>query len=162
MPSPNRRTFLAALATGTLVSLTGCASSVDESPPAGSLRFVNNHNLPHSIRIEVTGVGATPGEEPGKVRDDVIAPPMQRHLTASTTVGPEDSETYENIFTEPVWYGVQFLLDGAVPDDNAGTTVFNPADADGGSWEVLTGKIYESGEFSWVISTTDDAGQFDR
>lgn len=161
MPSLNRRTFLAALGAGTVGSLSGCASLFDQSHPAGSLRFVNDHNLPHSIRIEVTGVGANPGEEPGKVTGDVIAPPTQRNLTASTTVGPADSETYENIFTEPVWYGVQFLLDGEIPDDNAGTTVFNPSDADESDWEILTGKIYESGEFSWVVSTTDNSGNFD-
>lgn len=135
---------------------------MDQPLPAGSLRFVNDHNLPHSIRMEVTGVGASPGDEPGEVTGDVIAPPVQRNLTASTVVDPTDDETYENVFTEPVWYGVQFLLDDETPDDDAGTTVFNPSDTDGGDWEVLTGKIYESGEFSWVISTTTNGGGFDR
>lgn len=161
MPSLNRRTFLTALGTVTVGSLSGCAFLSDQSPPAGSLRFENDHDLPHSIRIEVTGVGAEPGEGPSDVTGDVIAPPKQRNLTASTTVDPTNSETYESVFTESVWYGVQFLLDGELPEDNAGETVFNPSDADGGSWEILTGKVYESGEFSWVISSTDDPGEFD-
>lgn len=162
MPSPNRRTVLTALGTVTVGSLPGCAYLSDDSPPAGSLRFTNDHDLPHSIRMEVTGVGADPGEGAGEVTGDVIAPPAQRNLTAFTAVGPADTETYENVFTEPVWHGVQFLLDGEIPENTAGTTVFNPSDADGGSWEILTGKIYESGDFSWVISTTDNPGEFDR
>jgi len=161
MPSPTRRSLLTALGTVTVGSLAGCTELFDDSPPAGSLRFENSHTLPHSIRFEVTGVGDEPGEGPGDVTGDVIAPPTQRNLTASTTVSPGDTETYESIFTEPVWYGVQFRLDGDVPENNAGTTVFNPADADGGSWEILTGRVYDSGEFSWVISTTDNAGRFD-
>lgn len=123
---------------------------------------MNDHTLPHSIRIEVTGVGGSPGGEAGEVTGDVVAPATQRNLTASTTVDPTDSETYESIFTQPVWYGVQFLRDGEAPDDTAGTTVFNPSDVDGGSWGILTGKIDKSGEFSWVVSTTDNPGEFVR
>lgn len=161
MPSLDRRTLLAALGTATAGSLSGCAALTEQSPPAGSLQFENEHDLPHSIRIEVTGVGAEPGEGPGEVTSDVTAPPMQRNLTASTTVSPSDNETYESVFTESAWYGVQFELDGEIPEDNAGTTVFNPSDADGGSWEILSGKVYESGEFSWTVSTTDNPGRFD-
>ena len=161
MPSLNRRALLASTGTVALGGLAGCGFLSDQSLPAGSLRFDNNHDLPHSIRLEVTDVGDVPGDEPGEVTGDVVAPPMQRNLTAATTVDPAESETYESVFTESVWYGIQFELDGEIPPDNSGTTVFNPADAAGGTWEVLTGKVYESGEFSWVVSTTDNPGQFD-
>ena len=103
MPSPTRRSLLTALGTVTVGSLAGCTELFDDSPPAGSLRFENSHTLPHSIRFEVTGVGAEPGEGAGDVTGDVIAPPTQRNLTASATVSPGDTETYESVFTEPVW-----------------------------------------------------------
>lgn len=160
MPFPTRRTVLTAVGSVTVGGLSGCASLLDGSLPAGSLRFVNDHTLPHSIRIEVTGVGTDPGEDPGEVVGDVIAPPTQRSLTASTTVGPMESETYEDVFTEPVYYGIQFLRDGEIPENNAGAIAFNPSDSDGGAWEILVGKVYESGEFSWVVSSTDNPGSF--
>lgn len=113
------------------------------------------------MRIEVTGVGADSGDGAGDVTGDVIVPSTQRAIVASTTVDPTDSEVYESVFTEPVWYGVQFVVDGEIPPDNRGTSTFNPAAADGGTWEILTGRVYDSGEFSWVVSTTDNAGRFE-
>ncbi len=113
------------------------------------------------MRIRVTGVGADSGDGAGDVTGDVTVPSTQRAIVASTTVGPRDSETYESVFTEPVWYGIQFVVDGEIPEDNRGTSAFNPAAADGGTWEILTGRVYESGEFSWVVSTTDNSGRFE-
>lgn len=160
MPSLSRRSLLASIGAATAGGLSGCASLSDRSAPAGSLRFVNAHELPHSIRVEVTGVGADPGEGPGAVTGDVIVPPAQRELTASTVVAPGERETYESVFTESAWYGIQFELDGELPENDAGATVFNPA-ADG-EWRILVGRIYESGELSWVVSSTDNPGNFDR
>lgn len=162
MPSIDRRTYLSSLEAVTIGSLAGCTAITEQSPPAGSLRFVNDSTLPHSIRVEVTGVGAEPGDGTGGVTGDVIAPPMQRTLTASSVVSPDETETYESAFTEPVWYGIQFWLDGEIPEDNAGTTRFNPAAADGGTWEFLIGHVYESGEFSWEVHTTDNTGPFNQ
>lgn len=161
MSSLDRRTVLASLGTVIISGTAGCASLSSRSAPAGSLRFENEHALPHSIRIEVTGVGAEPGERPGEVTGDVIAPPMQRNLTASTVVRPDDSETYESVFTESVWYSVQFTLDGQRPENGAGKTSYHPSPPDRETGEILTGKVYESGEFSWVISTTDNPGSFE-
>lgn len=162
MPATTRRSYLASLGAATVGGLAGCAPLGDRSPPAGSLRFDNDHTLPHAIRLEVTGVGADPGEGAGGVTGEVIAPPTQRNLTASTVVEPGETATYESVFTEDAWYGVQFWVDGDIPDDNAGMTRFNPAAADGGTWEFLTGHVYASGDFSWGVSSTDDAGDFDR
>ncbi|WP_254838694.1 hypothetical protein [Natronomonas marina] len=159
MSSPNRRSLLTSLGAVTVGGLAGCTSLLDREPPAGSLRFEND--LPHAIRFEVTGVGTEPGEEPGGVTGDVTVPPAQRELTASAAVDAGTGETYEGVFTEPVWYGVRFELDGEPPENDAGETAFNPAGVDGGTTEYLTGKVYESGKFSWVVSSTDDAGRFD-
>jgi hypothetical protein len=161
MPSMYRRGLLAAAGALTVGSLAGCEFPAGQSVPAGSLRFENKHNLPHSLRVEVTGVGDATGDEPGEVTGDVIAPPSQGRLTASGTVDPAESETYDSDFTEPVWYAIQFGLDGGILPDNSGTTVFNPAQAAGGTWEFVTGRVDESGEFSWVVSTTENPGQFE-
>jgi hypothetical protein len=161
MVALSRRTLLRTAAAGAIGSLAGCTDLLDRSPPAGSLRFENNDNLPHAIRVEVTDVGAEPGDGPGEVTGDATAPPTQRNLTAATTLEPGDSETYESVFTEPVWYGVQFTLDGDVPENDSGTTAFNPVETAGETWNVLGSEVYESGEFSWVISSTENSGRFD-
>jgi hypothetical protein len=161
MVALDRRTLLTAAGSVSLGSLAGCTDLLSRSPPAGSLRFENDHDLPHTIRLEVTGVGAEPSDGPGEVTGDVTVPPAQRTLTASTTVEPGESETYEGVFTEPVWYGVQFTLDGDVPDNDSGTTVFNPVGNAGDSWTLLGGQVSGAGDFSWVISSTENSGRFD-
>jgi hypothetical protein len=161
MPSPDRRTVLASLGTALAGGLAGCGSVGGDSPSAGSLRFQNDHDLPHSIRIEVTGVGTEPGDDPGSVTGTVTAPPAQRGLTATTTIGPGESETYESVFTERAWYGVRFTLDGDDPENDAGRTAFNPAPAGEEAWRFLGGRVFESGDFSWGISSTENPGTFD-
>lgn len=157
----NKRSLLASAGTLAVSSLAGCGSFSEQPVPAGSLRFENNHTLPHSIRIEVTGVGAAPGDGAGAVTGEVTVRPAQRTIVASTTVDPGNSETYESVFTEPVWYGIQFVVDGEIPEDSRGTTAFNPATAGGGGWEILIGRVSASGQFSWVVSTTDNPGGFE-
>lgn len=77
-----------------------------------SLRFVNDdETVPHSITMRVTDVGTTPGEEAYSVTGRTTAPPAQRNLTASTTLEPGDSETYDSVFTESVWYAIEFTVD---------------------------------------------------
>jgi hypothetical protein len=161
MVALSRRTLLKTTAAGAIGSLAGCTGLLDRSPPAGSLRFENNDNLPHAIRVEVTGVGAEPGDGPGEVTGDVTVTPVQRNLTAAATLEPGDSETYESVFTEPIWYGIQFTLDGEIPENDSGTTVFNPVETAGETWNILSGTVYESGELSWVISSTKNSGRFD-
>lgn len=121
---------------------------------------MNEHSVPHAISMQVTGVGSSPGNGPGEVQGDPIVPPTQRKLSASTVVKPGETQTYEGVFTEPVWYAVQFTLDGEEPTNTSGIVVWSPASVDGGSWEFLTGKVHESSEFSWVVSTTEDSGPF--
>ncbi len=158
MPVGDRRTVLATLGWLTLGTTGGCLSWFDPPVPAGSLRFRNDHHLPHTIRLAVTGVGEAPGDGPGNVTGDVIVPPAQRELTSASTLEPGETETYEEVFAEPVYYGIQFELDGEEPGEDAGTVVFNPAPPDGDGGQFLEGRVYESGEFSWVVSGTDNMG----
>ncbi|MFB6087937.1 MAG: hypothetical protein ABEJ85_05395 [Haloarculaceae archaeon] len=161
MPSTTRRSVLASLGAVAVGSIAGCNAVGSADPPAGSLRFVNDHDLPHAIRMEVTDVGDAPGDGPAAVTGDPIVPPAQRTLTASTVVDPGETQTYESVFTEPVWYAVQFTVDGREPENDAGITAFHPAPADGESGSTLTGKVYSSGEFSWVVGSTENPGPFE-
>ncbi len=154
-----RRTLLGSVGTVALGGLAGCSSLGTQEPPAGSLRFENDHDLPHSITVRVTGVGARPGDD-NSPEGEVAAPPNQRTLTASTTVSPGDRRTYESVFTEPVWYAVQFTVDDREPSNNTGSTTFHPAPPDRRYGHFLSGTVYESGGFSWGISSTENPGRF--
>ena len=158
----DRRAVLASFGSLAIGGFAGCSTGRSERPPAGSLRFANDDDVPHSLTVRVTDVGSSPGDGPGTVEGDPTAPPAQRNLSASTTVQPDSRRTYEGVFTEPVWYAVRFTLDGRPPEDDAEVTSFHPAPSDGEPGAFLTGKVYASGEFSWVVSSTENAGPFDR
>lgn len=162
MPSTSRRSLLASLGTVTVAGLAGCSLGRNDRPPAGGLQFVNDHDLPHAVSMRVTGVGTEPGDGPSEVRGDPVVPQPQRQLSASTVVQPGETQTYETIFTEEVVYGVEFTLDGELPEDNAGQITFTPAPDDGERGYFLGGKVYQSGEFSWVVSSTGNPGPFDQ
>lgn len=98
--------------------------------PAESLQFVNDHDLPHSIAMRVTGVGTRPGDGPNEVETNPAVPRTQRELTASTVVQPGTTQTFEEVFTYDVWYGIEFTVDDDRPEDNAGLVWFNPAPTD--------------------------------
>jgi hypothetical protein len=157
-----RRSVLGAIGTVLLGSVAGCSVLGDERPAAGSLRFVNDDDLPHVVSMQVTGAGADPGEEPGTVTGEVTVPPSQRSLEASASVEPGDRRTYQSVFTEPVWYGIRFRLDGRVPENDAGATVFHPAPPDADAGRFLVGRVGADGRLSWTISSTGDTGTFDR
>lgn len=156
MPSTRRR-FLGTLGAGALAGLAGCSLSPSEEPPAGSLRFENRHDVPHSITMRVTGVGTQPGD-PGSPEGDVAVRPSQRNLTSSTAVEPDTQRTYDDVFTEPVWYGIEFTVDDHTPE-HGGRVSYNPA-PENSTGRYLTAVVYASGEFSWQISSTETAGRF--
>lgn len=160
MPSLSRRSFLATLGTATVASLAGCGFG-ESDLPAGSLQFVNNHDLPHRIGMRVTGVGTEPGDGPNEVTGDPVVTQSQRELTASTTIQPGDTQTYEEIFTYDVWYGIEFTIDGERPGDNGGLARFNPAPTDDERGSILGGTAHEGGDFGWVVSGTDNPGAFE-
>lgn len=161
MPSTSRRALLATLGSVALGGLAGCSLGESE-PPAGSLSFANESRLPHSMTMRVEDVGAEPGDEPDAVTGDTTAPPAQRTLTASTTVPPGETQTYESVFTWPAWYVVRFTVDGRSPDDGTGVVAFTPVPEDESGGSTLTGEVGGDGDFTWTVSSTPNLGEFDR
>ncbi|MFB6152591.1 MAG: hypothetical protein ABEJ40_12370 [Haloarculaceae archaeon] len=160
MAETNRRAFCGAVGTAVLTGFTGCSTLGSKDPPAGSLRFANSDDVPHVISVRVTGVGAEPGDSPGAVTGEVIVPPAQRTLSASASVGPNEQHTYRSVFTEPVWYGIRFTFDDRRPENDTGITRFHPSPPDSTTGRYLTGRVSESGKFTWSISGTDNTGTF--
>ncbi|MFB6253449.1 MAG: hypothetical protein ABEI06_02445 [Halobacteriaceae archaeon] len=163
MPSINRRSLLGSCSVAIMSSIAGCANLLGQSsPPAGSLKFVNDHTVPHSITMRVIDVGSQPGEAPGTVSGKISVVPEQRELSASMVVEPGNTNVYPEIFTASVWYAVRFTIDGRQPQDSAGKVAFNPAPQGDKNGSILVGKVYPSGEFSWVISRTENMGSFEN
>lgn len=156
----NRRSFLAAASTSVLMGIAGCSSWVERNTPAGSLRFVNDHRVPHSFTMRVTDVGTEPGTDAGAVTGEPIVAESQATLTAGTSVPPGEQVVYEDVFTESVWYAVEFLIDGQVPASKTGVTAFRPSPTDQADGKILGGTVSPSGEFSWTVSSTDNPGRF--
>ena len=165
MPSTTRRALLATLGSAGIAGLAGCRDlglRGTDDPPAGSLRFECDHTVPHTVAMRVTGVGTAPGDGPSEVTGDPVVPRPQRELTASTVLEPGERQVYEGVFTEAVWYGVTFTLDGELPDHEAGQVQFYPAPTDGERGAVLGARIDRAGVLSWVISSSADPGPFDE
>lgn len=149
---------------GTLAAsgLAGCSGLSGGDVPAGSLRFENRGSLPHVVGMSVVAVGAeSETDQDGYgVSGDVTVPPRQRTLTASSSVSPDETQTFERVFTEAVYYLVEFTVDGT-PPETGGRVPFNPSPPGRENDRVLKGVVYSSGEFSWVVSSTENAGGFD-
>ena len=157
----HRRALLASLSALSMSGLAGCASFQNDDIPAGSLQFENQDNLPHVIGISVIDIGTESETDSDgySVSGEVTAPPQQRELTASSSVAPGETQTFRNIFTESVYYLVEFTLDGSVPE-TGGRIPFNPSPSNRKYDNVLGGVVFASGEFSWEVSSTDNAGRF--
>jgi hypothetical protein len=119
--SPTRREVLLTMGGGASLGLAGCSSGgrTEERVPAGSLRFANEHDLPHAIGLRVTGVAPVDGDGPVEVPDE------QRTLSSTSALDPGETHLYRGVFTEPVRYDLAFTLDGRPPADSA-TTAFAP------------------------------------
>lgn len=159
----NRRALLASVSVLSVSGLAGCASFQNDDIPAGSLQFENQDNLPHVIGISVVDVGteAETDSDGYSVSGDVTVPPEQRELTASSSVPPGETQTFRHIFTDSVYYLVEFTLDGNRPE-TGGRVPFNPSPANGKADHILGGVVYASGEFSWKVSATENAGRFNQ
>jgi len=158
----NRRAVLAAVSTASLGSIAGCSLDQSDEPPAGSLRFVNNNETaPHSFTMRVKDVGTAPGEETYAVTGQTTVSPAQQNLTASATLEPGSSVTYDSVFTEPAWYAIEFTVDDQPPADEGGHVVYSPVPDDEPIGRMLTGKVGSNGGFWWTISATENAGTFD-
>lgn len=163
MPS-TRRTFLAATGATVSTMLAGCSDlSRSDEPPAGSLRFSNDHSVPHAIRLSVVDVGGAPGDDSGEVQGepDTAVPPSLRTLSTTAAIDPGETVVYEDVFAEPVWYAVRFDIDGERPEDGAGGTAFHPVPPTRDRGRLLGGTVSTGGEFSLVVSSTGDLGRFD-
>ncbi|MFD1512506.1 hypothetical protein [Halomarina rubra] len=157
-----RRTLLSSLGALGATTLAGCSSTSEEGLPAGSLRFINRHDLPHLVSLTVLDAGsslASSGayENGTRVTGDVSGRTQRVGATTTTTVGPGETTPFETIFSEPVWYDVEFSFDGSTEN---GRTAYHPAPPDRDHGNVLEGVITDSGRSSWQVSSTDNLGVF--
>lgn len=157
---PSRRAVLAIASTCVATALAGCNGNSEVDPPAGSLRVVNRDTLPHDMRMEVTDIGTEAGEEAGIVTGDPDIPgdvslTMTAHLDAGAT------QTHESVFTQPVWYAVEFTVDGRVPETREGAVAFNPAPSGEDRGRTLEASVSDGGSFGWSIAATDNPGTFE-
>jgi hypothetical protein len=158
VPSTDRRTLLATAGSLALGSLAGCSFG-SSAPPAGSLAFENRHDAPHAVSLRVVDVGTRAGV--GKsVEGDPDVPAEQRDLTASVTLDPSETETYESVFTEPVLYVVEWTVDGWAEGD-VWTVVYTPTPRGSSKGRTLRLEVSETGELAWTVRATDDLGEFD-
>ena len=112
--------------------------------------------------MRVTDVGTAPSDRLDQVQGDPPVSQQQRQLSASTVTQPTETQTYKAVFTEHVYYGVEFTLDKKPFAAAAGKTAFNPTPSDTNPGEFITGKVYVAGEFSWVVCSTESSGPFEQ
>jgi hypothetical protein len=162
MPSMNRRSLLVALGATSAGILAGCQSIADGDPPAGSLEFTNQDSLPHTIQLSVTDVGSEPGDETGTTAGEVTVPAPQRNLTASEQLSPDSSTVYTDVFTEPVWYGIEYTVDGRqAPDREVSTrATFHPAPPGREYVNYLQALLRDSGRIELAVVTTANTGRY--
>ena len=162
MPSLNRRAFLIMLGASTVGSFAGCSTVGNDDPPAGSLQFTNQDSLPHAIQLVVTDVGSELNNETGTVAGDVTVPAPQRNLTTTEQLSSEESTTYTDVFTEPVWYAVKCTVDGRQSSDREvmTQTVFHPAPPEREYVNYLQVLLRDSGRVELVVATTDNTGRY--
>lgn len=157
---PSRRAVLAIASSCVATGLAGCNGNSVDQPPAGSLRVVNQDTLPHELRMGVIDTGTAAGEEAGTVTGDPDIPgdvslTMTVHLDAGAT------QTHESVFSQSVWYAVEFAVDGRVPDTRRGRVAFNPAPSGADRGRTLEASVSDRGSFGWSIAATDNPGTFE-
>lgn len=162
MPPLNRRAFLATLGVSTIGTFAGCSTVGNDDPPAGSLQFTNQDSLPHSIQLAVMDVGSEVNNDTGTVGGEVTVPAPQRNLTATEQLSSEESTTYTDVFTEPVWYTVECTVDGRQSSDREVMTqaVFNPAPPEREYVNYLQALLRDSGRVELAVVTTDNTGRY--
>lgn len=164
MPSITRRSFLATLGTAGVAGVAGCNAFGSEDVPAGALQVVNRDTLPHEIAMEVADVGAEYDEETREVVGDPIVPQPLRERQMTVVLDAQTTRTYEDIFTEPVWYTVRFTIDGEAVPNSDGTVSFYPGPREDSTvaGEYLRAGVHENGEQMLHLSGTDNSGPFDQ
>lgn len=159
----NRRALLTSLSSLGLVGLAGCSGLQQDHIPAGSLQLENQDDLPHVIGMSVIDIGIEAETDTNgySVSGEATVRPQQRELTTSSSTAPGETQTFQNVFTESVYYLIEFTLDGDIPE-TGGRVPFNPSPPDREYDNFLGGVVYASGEFSWEVSATDNAGRFEQ
>jgi hypothetical protein len=147
-----------------MVGISGLAGWIDldgTAIPAGSLQFANQDELPHIIGISVVDVGTeTERDADGySVSGEVDIRPQQAKLTASSSVAPGETQVFRNVFTESVYYLVEFTL-GNGGSETGVHVPFHPSPSDREYDNVLRGVVNASGQLAWKIETTDNSGRF--
>lgn len=155
-----KRRALLGLSAGAFVGVAGCSTSDQSDPPAGSLRFSNQDDLPHAIRLVVSGAGAERGEERGTVTGDPPGMVSQPSFTTTAVLEPKTEQVYEDVFTAPAYYAARHTVDNEEPENNPARIAFNPAPRDRERGGILEVTIKQDGVFGWVITYTSNLGPF--
>ncbi|TMT77889.1 hypothetical protein E2L06_17930 [Haloterrigena sp. H1] len=158
----NRRTLLTTLGVLSVSGFAGCSQFRNDDAPAGSLQFENRDNFPHNIGISLIDIGAESETTADgyTVSGNVTVPPQQRTLTATSSMDPGETQTFENIFTESVYYLVEFTLDSTTPGENS-RVPFNPSPSER-EYYTVAGVVDSFGEISRVVRATDNPGMFEQ
>lgn len=142
MPSTTRRALLVTLGTAGTACVAGCSAPPADEIPAGGLQFVNKDVLPHELRMQVTAVGIKYDRDTRLAVGDQPVPRAIVERRTTAVVDAETSQTYEHISVEPVWYIVQFSIDGEVPEHGSPVR-FHPPPNDGDPATNLGAKMFK-------------------
>lgn len=157
----SRRGVLGGLSTASVGCLAGCSALLENDPPAGSVQFTNDDDLPHTLSLWVTGVGSKK-EGIGEVEGKVDVPEEQRHQTLSAPLQPGEVNTYQSGFTEDVYYELNFRIDGHLPQTLGpkARETFKPLTRKGtGGWYIWA-TVDSRGELSPGSASTSNEGTF--
>jgi hypothetical protein len=126
--------------------------------------LINRDTLPHEIAMEVTDIGNEYDEDTREVVGDPIVPQPLTERRTTAVLQPDTTQTYEGIFTEPVWYTVQFTVDGEVVTEPDGEVSFYPGPRNDSSvaGEYLRAGVLENGQKTLVVAGTSDSGSFEQ
>jgi len=132
-----------------------------EDLPAGSLKFDNDHTVPHEISIEVLNVGTSKGERrdghdtvtgtpdtavPNEISLRQLSLNPDKHRPMNPCSSHESGMTFDSHSTTST-------------REDLGRTVFHPnSSSDETTGQILGGNVSDGGELSWQISTTDNLG----
>ncbi|WP_170830605.1 hypothetical protein [Halogranum gelatinilyticum] len=156
---PSRRAFMSSISLGSIAGLAGC-SAFDETPDQGSIRLVNDQVVPHEISLQVVDVGSRQGNAPGEVAGSVNVVAAQRNLSLTVVLPPGETKTYSDVFTEPVWYAIQFEMDDNEPVRADPRMAYNPSNSVGdcNSGSFVEVSVSDDGNFWWEVVGIGDNG----
>ena len=154
MPRFTRRKALQAMCGAASLTLAGCPSyEQEETIPVGSLGFANEHSLPHTIGMHVTGMRAEGGES-------MTTPDDGYSSSSMVSLQPGEAHLFPSVLTDDYSeYELAFTIDGEPPQpETAATTMFTPSEPDD---KYLGLVVYQSGDFTWEkLSLTTNQSRY--